>query len=164
MTEHAPVQKITVEVRGQKIVLDPANMRYNENSIGEYMNREYGWIDYFGKQIEFAQKDLAVAKNYAEFLQNKRFLEAKDKGFTDSTAKAYSIADDDVVKAKDKIAELKETVGHIKAHLNAWKENHDNVQNRGHTLRKEMEVLNRDVYSTPADMSTGSFEDYLEQK
>ena len=136
-------------------------MRYNENSIGEYMNREYGWVDYFGKQFEFAQKDLADAKNYAEYLQNKKFLEAKDKGYTDSTAKAYSIADDDVMTAKNKISELKETVGHIKAHLNAWKENHDNVQNRGHTLRKEMDVLSRDIYPTAADSVSPSFEDYL---
>ena len=150
-------------MQGQKIVLDPANMKYNENSIGEYMNREYGWIDYFGKQFEFAQKELAMAKNHSEYLQNKKFLEAKDKGFTDSTAKAYSIADDDVVASKNRIAELKETVGHLKAHLNAWKDNHDNVQNRGHTLRKEMDVLSRDIYPTSADMATGTFEDYLSE-
>ena len=163
MTEHAPIQKITVEVRGQKIVLDPANMKYNENSIGEYLNRESGWLDYFGKQFEFAQKDLVDAKNYAEYLQNKKFLEAKNKDYTDSTAKAYSIADDDVMAAKNKVSELKETVGHIKAHLAAWKENHDSVVNVGHNLRSEMKMTNNTFYE-PTDLindNTCFFEEFV---
>jgi len=31
-------------------------------------------------------------------------------------------------------------------YLKAWDKNHDNAQNRGHTLRKELDKLNKDIY------------------
>ena len=63
--------------------------------------------------------------------------------------------------AKKKVVERKEVVGHIKAHLRAWDRNHDNSQNRGHTLRKELDKLNRDVYSSTNEENTCSFEESL---
>ena len=51
------------------------------------------------------------------------------------------------VDARKKAVEAKETVGHLKAHLRAWDKNHENVQNRGHSLRAEMKVLSRDIYA-----------------
>jgi len=142
----APVLKIKIEVAGTEIILDPDNMRYTEANLGEYMNREYGWIDYLGKQLEFAQKELLLSEIDAETIFSKKFLEAKDLGKTDTCSKAYASSHDDFVAAKKKVVERKEAVGHLKAHLRAWDKNHDNVQNRGHTLRKEMDVLSREVY------------------
>ncbi len=57
MATEAPVEIIKVIVQGREIVLDPVNMKYNENSLGEYMGKEYGWVDYLGKQLEYAQKE-----------------------------------------------------------------------------------------------------------
>jgi hypothetical protein len=47
--KEAPIEKITVTVAGGTVILDPANMHYNENNLADYMNKEYGWIDYLGK-------------------------------------------------------------------------------------------------------------------
>jgi hypothetical protein len=58
MAEDAPIEIVKVIVQEREIVLDPKNMKYNENSIGEYMNKEYGWVDYLGKQLEYAQKEI----------------------------------------------------------------------------------------------------------
>jgi hypothetical protein len=146
MSQDAPILKIKIQVAGVDIILDPDNMRYNETNLGDYMSREYGWIDYLGKQLEFAQKELLLAEIDAETVYSKKFLEAKDDGKTDTCSKAYANSCEDFVIAKKKVIDRKEAVGHLKAHLRAWDKNHDNVQNRGHTLRKEMDVLNREVY------------------
>lgn len=160
MAEDAPIEKVTIQVRDQTIVLDPLNMKYNENSLADYMSREYGWIDYLGKQLEFAQKEVLLAEVDADAQYSLRFMESKDSGNSDNYAKAYALAHVDVVAAKKKIIDKKEVVGHLKAHLKAWDKNHENVQNRGHTLRKEMDKLHRDFYQTPED-ATCTFEDAL---
>lgn len=156
MAEDAPIQKVTVMVLDQKIVLDPLNMKYNENSLGEYMNKEFGWIDYFGKQLEFAQKEVLLAEIDEEAIYSAKFIESKDAGNSDNYAKAYALKHADVIAAKKFVVNKKETVGHLKAHLKAWDKNHDNVQNRGHTLRKEMDKISRDVYSD-SDDSLGTY-------
>ena len=145
--KEAPTIKVKIEVAGVEITLDPDNMKYTESNLGEYMNREYGWIDYLGKQLEFAQKELLLSEIDAETVFSKKFLEAKDQGKTDTCSKAYANSHDDFVTAKKKVVDRREAVGHLKAHLRAWDKNHDNVQNRGHTLRKEMDVLSREVYA-----------------
>jgi hypothetical protein len=161
-TKEAPVEKVVVEVRGVRIVLDPANMLYNENTLAEFMNTEYGWIDYLGKQLEYAQKDMLYAEVEAEAEYSRKFLEAKtEKGFTENQSKAYALAHHDVVAAKKAHIDKKEIVGHIKAHLRAWDKNHENAQNRGHTIRKEMDKLNRDSFVVNDDDATCSVEDIL---
>jgi len=146
MSQEAPILKVKIEVAGVEIVLDPDNMKYNETNLGDYMSREYGWVDYLGKQLEFAQKELLLAEIDSETIYSKKFLEAKEGGKTDTCSKAYATSHDEFVAAKKRVIDRREAVGHLKAHLRAWDKNHDNVQNRGHTLRKEMDVLNRDVY------------------
>lgn len=163
MATSAPVEKVSVVVNGQTIVLDPENMKYNENTLGDYMNKEYGWIDYLGKQLEYAQKEVLIANIDAESHYSIRFMESKDAGNSDNYAKAYANCHVDVVAAKKRVVERKEVVGHIKAHLKAWHENHENAQNRGHTLRKELGVLHRDIYepTDAVDNNTCTAEDFM---
>ena len=161
MATEAPIEKVLVKVANAEILLDPNNMRYNENSLGEYMNKEYGWIDYLGKHLEYAQKEHLLAEIDVDTEYSNRFLESKDAGNTDTYSKAFATRHPDVVAAKKRVIDRKEAVGHIRAHLRAWDKNHENVQNRGHTLRKEMDVLNRETYTSDQsveDILTGGFE------
>ena len=161
MASEAPIEKVVVEVQGKKIVLDPVNMKYNENSIADYMNQEYGWIDYLGKQLEFAQKEVLLAELEYDAIFAEKFMEAKDKGLSDTYCKSFATANSEVKEAKIKFIEKKEIVGHLRAHLKAWDRNHENVQNRGHSLRAEMKVLSRDIYPTSEEDMTGTYEDFL---
>lgn len=161
MVTTAPIEKISVEVHGKKIVLDPTNMKFNENTIAEYMSEEYGWIDYLGKQLEFAQKELAFAEIEYDAIFASKFIEAKDAGGSDNYAKCVATANEDVKLTKIKIAEKKEVVGHIRAHLKAWDRNHENVQNRGHSLRAEMKVLNREIYTSQDEDTPVSLQDFV---
>ena len=146
-----PTEIITIIVNNKEIKLDPKNMEFTDNNISEYMQKEYGWIDYFGKQLELAQKERLIAEIVAEELYSKKYVEAKDSGGTEQYAKAKANADPDVVQAKKDVVEKKEVEGFLKAHLRAWDKNHDNVQNRGHSLRKELDKLNKDIYKTIED-------------
>ena len=161
MAADAPIEKVKVVVQGREIILDPDNMKYNENNLPEYMSKEYGWIDYLGKQLEYAQKETLLAEIDAEASYSAKFMESKDTGSSDNYAKAYANSHVDVVAAKKKVVERKEVVGHLKAHLSAWSKNHENAQNRGHTIRAEMKVLNRDIYESNDANSGISFDDYL---
>jgi hypothetical protein len=159
MANEAPFEKVVVVVQGREIVLDPDNMKYNENNLPEYMSKEYGWVDYLGKQLEYAQKELLLAEIDAEAIYSLKFIESKDIGGSDNYAKAYATANVDVVAAKRHVVDRKEVVGHLKAHLKAWDKNHDNCQNRGHTIRAEMKILNRDIYESPNQVETYVFDD-----
>jgi len=74
-------------------------MEFNDGNISEFMQKEYGWIDYFGKQLELAQKDRLLAEIEAEELYSKKYVEAKDSGGTENYAKAKAMADPGVVSA-----------------------------------------------------------------
>lgn len=160
MSSEAPLERVVVKVQGKDIVLDPANMKYNEISLADYMNKEYGWIDYLGKQLEYAQKEVLLADIDAEAIYSLKFIEAKDAGNSDNYAKAFATANVDVVAAKKKVIEHKEVVGHLRAHLQAWYKNHENAQNRAHTIRQEMKSLNRDIAEEAAN-ATCTAEEFL---
>lgn len=151
------VEKTEITVAGRTVILDPDRMKFNEVTLSDYMADEYAWIDYFGKQLEYATKELAIAEGRYEALYNQRFVEAKDEGGSDNYAKAKAASDSDVVKAYEHKVERKFVVGLLKAHLRAWDKNHENAQNRGHTLRKEMDKLNRDIF----EEKTCEFEEFL---
>lgn len=161
--DKAPVEKVTVTVAGEPLILDPNHMKFNENTLSDYMDHEYGWIDYLGKKLEFATKEMMLAEVNHEFLYNKRFVECKDEGGSDNYAKAKASSDVEVVDAYKHYVDRKYVVGTIKAHLRAWDKNHDNAQNRGHTLRKELDKLNKDIYQEKQDGPTCTFEDFLKK-
>lgn len=155
----APIEIVKVIVAGREVELNPANMKYNENTLAQFMNIEYGWVDYLGKQLEYAQKEVNLADIDVETVYSQKFLESKDAGNSDNYAKAYANSHQDVVKAKKYLANRKEAVGHLKAHLKAWKDNHESVICRSHDLRAEMKLLNRDSFED----QTCCAEDFLKE-
>lgn len=163
MAISAPIEKVSVVVNGQTIVLDPENMKYNENTLGDYMNKEYGWIDYLGKQLEYATKEVLLANIEYKSQYSLRFMQSKDAGNSDNYAKAYANCHVDVIAAEKNLVDRKEVVGHLKAHLEAWRENHENANNRNHSVRAEMKILNREFYERPNEIgeNTCTVEDFL---
>lgn len=140
----APLEKLTIKVAGKDVILDPKNMQYNEANLAEFMNKEYGWIDYLGKQLEHAQKEALYAEVNYDAVYSEKFKESKDSGASDNYAKAFSLSSQEVIDARKEYIDKKENVGHLRRHLDAWNKNHENAQNRGHTVRAEMKSLNRD--------------------
>jgi hypothetical protein len=150
MTE-IPNEKIIVTVNNREVILDPENMKFNEFTLSEYMDKEYAWIDYYGKQLELATKELALSELAWETKYNEAYIQHKDSGGSDAYCKAKAQCDQECVKMQEKVIERRSTVGFLRHYLKAWDKNHDNAQNRGHTLRKELDKLNRDIYKDDKD-------------
>ena len=146
-----PNEKVKIFVNNKEVILDPDNMKFNEFTLSEYMDKEYAWIDYYGKQLELANKELAIAELNYETKYNEMYIAQKDLGGSDTYCKAKAQSHAECVSMYEKVIDRRSAVGFLKMYLKAWDKNHDNAQNRGHTLRKELDKLNKDIYEQKDD-------------
>lgn len=150
------IRKEVLNVGGEEVVLDPANLKFNENTLTEYIKTEAGWYDNFGGYLARAEKLLQYCESEYDNLYNLRFYEFKDQGGSDKLAEARAKTDSDVQEARKLAIEAKHLVSRLKNHLRAWDRSHDNAQSMGHMLRKQMEQLNLDIRSAYNDWTPGS--------
>jgi chromosome segregation ATPase len=151
--------KRRIVVNGQEVVLDGSRLSFSEGTLSEYLETEGGWIDYFGAKLADAERQLAememeIEKEEYEFekIYSKVFSTLKStEGGSDKYVEGLTKVDQTVIDAQQKVFNLREkaidfkhSVRMLHQHLRAWEKNHDNAQNRGNTLRKEMERINKD--------------------
>lgn len=143
----------TIKIHDQDIVLDTSRLHFSEGSLSEYLETEGGWIDYFGAKLADAERELAEVQLRLEMVEaayekiyNSVFNKIKSaEGKSDKVTEAKAKLDKSVCEAQEKVfsiktdlIERKYCVKLIYQHLKAWQLNHENAQNRGNTLRKEM--------------------------
>lgn len=129
-----------------EVEINPENLRFDEQSLSTYIQKESGWYDNFGAYLALAERHLQNKEVSHEKLYCERFVEAKENGASDKLAEAKAKADNDVNDLKSEIIEAKYVVNRLKNHLKAWDKNHDNAQSLGHTLRRQMDKLKGDIY------------------
>lgn len=154
-------EKRKMSVRGQEVILDTAKLHFSEATLDSYLEIEGGWIDYFGAKLADAERDLAECEMKVEMEEDEYervyarvFSTIKStEGGSDKLVEGQSKIEPTVVAAKSKVLECTKTaiaykhvVNMLKQHLRAWDKNHENAQNRGNTLRKEMERLHKDRF------------------
>lgn len=154
--------KRTIKVYTQEIVLDSSKLEFSEGTLSEYLETEGGWIDYFGAKLaeaerELAEMDMEVEREEDEYdrIYGKVFAAIKDtEGGSDKLTEGKAKAEQTVVDARKKVMDLKEKailkkyhMRLLQQHLRAWDKNHENAQNRGNTLRKELERLHKDKFT-----------------
>ena len=140
------IEKETVKIGDEKVVIDPANLHFNENTLGVYITQEGGWYDNFGGYLAKAEKLWQLFEIEADELYAEHFARFKEMGGgTDKVSESKAKSHPDVKEAKQKAIEAKYAVTRLKNHLRAWDKNHDNAQSLGHFLRKEMDKLNGDI-------------------
>lgn len=128
-----------------EVEIDPENLRFDEQSLSNYIQKESGWYDNFGAYLALSERHLQNKEVAHEKLYCERFVEAKENGASDKLAEAKAKADADVNELKSEIVEAKYVVNRLKNHLKAWDKNHDNAQSLGHTLRRQMDKLKGDT-------------------
>jgi hypothetical protein len=141
------MEKRIIVVFEQKVILDPEKLGFTEATLSEYLEHEGGWYDYIGQKLADAEREMADKEHAHDVIYSERFRENKDNGCSDKLAEATSKADDDVQRAKEELLDAKHNVKLLLQHLRAWDKNHENAQSRGHFLRKEMDKLNKDIYT-----------------
>jgi chromosome segregation ATPase len=151
--------KRTITVYGQEVVLDSKKLEFSEGTLSEYLETEGGWIDYFGAKLaeaerQYAEMEMEVEREEDEYERaySKVFAAIKDtEGGSDKLTEGKAKIEPMVVDARKKVLalkvkaiEMKYIVRMLQQHLRAWDKNHENAQNRGNTLRKELERLYKD--------------------
>jgi chromosome segregation ATPase len=154
-------EKRKITVKGQEVVLDTSKLFFSEGTLDHYLEIEGGWIDYFGAKLADAERQLAememkveIEEDEYERVYARVFSTIKStEGGSDKLVEGQSKIEPTVVAAKSKVHDLrseaigyKHTVNMLRQHLRAWDKNHENAQNRGNTLRKEMERLHKDRF------------------
>jgi hypothetical protein len=157
--------KRNVTVYGQSVDLDTAKLAFSEGTLSEYLETEGGWIDYYGAKLaeaerQYAEMEMEVEREEDEYdrVYSRVFSTLKTtEGGSDKLVEGQSKVEPTVVAARKKVLEiktksieLKYIVRLLQQHLRAWDKNHENAQNRGNTLRKELERLYKDKVTTSA--------------
>ena len=158
-------EKETLNIAGHEIIIDPANLEFNETTLNRYIQTEGGYYDNFGSYLALAEKIQHMREMEYESIYNERIVEAKENGATDKISEAKAKSNIDVLDAKKLLIEAKYKVKRLMQHLRAWDKNHDNAQSLGHMLRKEMDKLNSEIMGR-ASMDSYSYKmgNVLDQK
>ncbi len=127
-----------------EVLVNAENLRFDEDSLNNYIQTEAGFYDNFGAFLALAEKNLQNKEVQHEKLFSERFVEAKDDGCSDKMAEAKAKCDNVVVLIKEQIIDARYVVNRLKNHLKAWDKNHDNAQSLGHMLRKQMDKISGD--------------------
>lgn len=159
--------KREIIIYGQKVTLDTSKLDFSEGTLSEYLEVEGGWMDYFGAKLadaerQYAEMEMDVDKEEEEYERaySKVFSTIKStEGGSDKLVEGLAKVEPTVIAAKDKVfalkvrsLEFKHSVRLLQQHLRAWDKNHENAQNRGNTLRKEMDRLYKDkIYEEKID-------------
>lgn len=152
-----------VKVAGREVVLDPDNLRFNEATLNQYMEKEGGLYNYFGQCLADAQAQWQVAKLNYDVAFAEKFKEFK-QGASDKLAESAAKCDPDVVKASKKVIAAQRIVELIKNHLRAWDKNHDNAQSLGHMIRKEMDKLGFEIKYNQSSQDYAQLYDMMEKE
>ncbi len=130
-----------------QVVMEPKNLEFNEANLGRYLEQEAAWYDYFGQKLADAEYILARLTDLHDLKYACYFkIEKSENKASDALAEARATSTPEVVELARLITDAKHNVKLIQQHLRSWDRNHENVQNRGHTLRKEMDRLNPVIY------------------
>ena len=128
-----------------EVVIDPSLLRFNDQTLGTYIEQEGAWYDNIGHSLALAERHLGLLEAKHEKFFSERFAEFKDMGGSDKLCESRAKSDPDVTDLKEQIANAKYRVSRLKQHLRAWDKNHDNAQSMGHMQRKQMDKLNASI-------------------
>lgn len=134
-----------LEFGGLTVEVDPENLRFDESTLNEYIQKEGSYYDYFGAFLSLAERNLQNKETMHEKVYNERFIEAKEDGAAVALAEAKAKVDPIVSSLKDDVIEAKYIVTRLKQHLRAWDKNHDNAQSMGHMVRKMVDKLQAEI-------------------
>jgi hypothetical protein len=147
------LQKRKVQIGDVSVDLDPDRLLFNEATLGQFQECLATWYDHFGEMFCTADYYYSCAKEHAEIVYARIYAEKKEEGATEKQADAQARLHPDVIKSKKQTLQAKYKRDQIQHHIRSWDKAHDNAQNRGHTIRKEMDKLQSEIYFKNKDLA-----------
>jgi hypothetical protein len=138
-------QKRIVNLDGQDIVLDPANLRFSDPTLNQFFELVSGFCDYYGQKLADANRAVARAEQLYDRLYIEKFKVYREEGKSEKTSELYAKAEAEVVKAKTAVHEVTHKRDSVWNHLKALNAAREDAHNRGHFLRKELDKINMEV-------------------
>jgi hypothetical protein len=140
-------EKVDLLIGGQTVTIDTGLLAFDEATLSEYLEKEGGYYAYFGAKLAEAEREFQQLELSYDVIFAERFKDYKDQGGSDKYAESRTVCDPDVEKAKRDMQEGKYKVRQLQQYLRAWDRNHECAQNRGNTLRRELDKLNQGIYA-----------------
>jgi hypothetical protein len=148
-----PINKRTVKLGKEEVELDSKKLEFNEATLSEFMDRLAVWYDYYGQKLAEAEAILSGAElKYDEEYCIRYDYHKDEEGLTDKLSDSKSKLHPPVQAAKQAVLAAKFKVQQIKYHLKSWDKAHESAQNRGHTLRREMDKLRTDIFQPESSL------------
>jgi hypothetical protein len=147
----APTEVRVVKVGTEEVSIDPNKLKFNEQSLNEFMENLSLWYNYYGEKLADAEYVLQRYDQELDVMYSKKFDEYKIGKTAVATAEARVKSDPEYSELKKKQLTAKYTVKILQQHLKAWDKAHENAQSRGHWLRREMDKLSPNIYQESVD-------------
>lgn len=128
-------------VNGTEVFLDPSKLGFNEASLTNFFYEEGLFYDFYAHQLIQAEYEQQTYEVEYEVKYSEKFKAAKAAGSSDKLAEATAVSDPELYAIKYKILDAKRKMRLIAMHLKSWDKTHENANNMGHTLRREMDKL-----------------------
>lgn len=135
----------TLNINGDDVVIDPANLRFNDATLNQFFEHVSGYVDYYGQKLADAKHATLRAEQIHERLYIEKFKQYREEGKSEKTSELYAKAEPEVIRAKEIVVESKYKSDCLYSHLSALNHAREDAHNRGHFLRKEMDKLNMEV-------------------
>jgi uncharacterized protein (DUF1501 family) len=133
-------------VNGTEVFLDPAKLGFNEATITAFFYEEGLFYDFYAHQLIQAEYEQQMYEIEYEAKYGDKFKAVKATGASDKLTDATVVSDPEMYQIKKKILEAKRKMRLIAMHLKSWDKTHENANNMGHTLRREMDKLSPRIY------------------
>lgn len=143
--------EFSVNVGDEVFTLDLADLKFTDATLNEFFERIAGRIDYVGRAVATATRHHSLVVQEGERQYLRKYKEFKEDKASDKTAEMFAKADPLYQELQVKAIDAKYLQNQLYHHLSALNSALENAHNRGHMLRKEMEIGSNPSIRFPKD-------------
>jgi hypothetical protein len=156
---------VTIKVGGDEVKIDPTLFDFDHDSLTNYLQREAGWYSYFGAKFADADAEYQMieAKYDATYCEKFALLKESEGG-SDKLVECKVKQDAEIQTLNKMKIAAKRRMKMLQQHLRAWDKNHDNAQQLGYIIRKELGVWSTsDIYEEKKSASSMPSDEELDK-
>lgn len=130
-----------VTVNGEEVVLDPANLRFDEVTLNDFIKKFSANYAYYNQKWAEAQHAHYCAEDEYDTIYAQKVVHYKTEKASDKLADARAKSDEEVVEALKAVRLAKLQMQELYGYLRSLDKAHDDALNLGYNIRKEMDKI-----------------------